>query len=251
MSPWLELGLDSFSNFVLRYGFLAGVAFVGVAYLRKMRSPPVQERPRARQIFREIALSSMSAAIFSAVATGLLWCWAHGYTQLYANVTSRGVPWLILSVLLMVLTHDAYFYWTHRWMHRFRVLWVSHRIHHRSVRPTPWAAFSFDPGEALIQAGILPLIVFTIPAHPAAIFVLTTIMTTTSVWIHCGYELYPAWLRNGRIGRFLMTATAHGAHHGGAAANFGLYFTFWNLALGTAQRQVPDVPCADVRAGDG
>lgn len=30
------------------------------------------------------------------------------------------------------------------------------------------AAYAFSPAEALVQAGIGPLIVFTIPVHPAA-----------------------------------------------------------------------------------
>jgi hypothetical protein len=68
----------------------------------------------------------------------------------------------------MVLMHDAYFYWTHRLMHHPRLFRIFHRAHHLSASPTPWAAYSFSVPEAFVQAGIGPLIVFTIPTHPLA-----------------------------------------------------------------------------------
>jgi lathosterol oxidase len=58
---------------------------------------------------------------------------------------------LFLSFFLVHQTHDAYFYWTHRWMHEWNGLKniicgiISSRV------PTPLAAYSFHPVEAIVQ----------------------------------------------------------------------------------------------------
>jgi lathosterol oxidase len=68
----------------------------------------------------------------------------------------------IVSLALMLLLHDAWFYWTHRLMHHPKIFRHVHLVHHRSINPSPWAAYSFHPIEAVIEAGIYLLIVFTI-----------------------------------------------------------------------------------------
>jgi sterol desaturase/sphingolipid hydroxylase (fatty acid hydroxylase superfamily) len=133
----------------------------------------------------------------------------------------------------MVLMHDTYFYWTHRLMHipwLFR--WI-HATHHRSTNPTPWAAFSFHPGEAIIEAGIIVLIVITIPCHPWAIGVFLLYMTTITVMGHLGYEIFPSRFRKSSIGQLQNTATNHDVHHRHSRYNYGLYFTFWDRLMGT------------------
>jgi sterol desaturase/sphingolipid hydroxylase (fatty acid hydroxylase superfamily) len=69
----------------------------------------------------------------------------------------------VLSVGVMVLMHDAYFCWTYRLMHSHpRLFRLSHRTHHLWAGAAPWAACTFGVPEAFVQAGIGPLIVFTV-----------------------------------------------------------------------------------------
>ena len=92
----------------------------------------------------------------------------NGWTRMYFRFEEYGWGYFALSVLLIIVIHDAYFYWTHRFMHWRRVYRIFHHTHHLSTSPTPWAAYAFSPWEAFVQAGIAPVVLFTIPVHQAA-----------------------------------------------------------------------------------
>ncbi len=133
----------------------------------------------------------------------------------------------------MVLLHDAYFYWTHRLMHLPKIFKWVHQLHHHSDNPTPWAAFSFHPLEAVISIGIIPLIVLSIPCHPFALYLFLTYMTFISVIGHLGYEIFPQSFMNSKIGKWQNTSTNHNIHHQLSRTNFGLYFSWWDRIMGT------------------
>jgi sterol desaturase/sphingolipid hydroxylase (fatty acid hydroxylase superfamily) len=87
--------------------------------------------------------------------------------------------------------HDAYFYWALRLMHHPKIFKHVHLVHHRSTNPSPWAAYSFHPIEAVLEAGIFPLIVFTIPMHSLALVTVLIYMITRNVLGHLGMEILP------------------------------------------------------------
>src|SRR3954462_7357189 len=98
------------------------------------------------------------------------------------------------SILAYLLLHDAYFYWTHRWMHRPRPFRLAHAVHHASRPPTAWAAMSFHPLEALTGAIVIPILVFAIPIHFGALLAVLGVMTFMGVANHLGWEIFPARL---------------------------------------------------------
>jgi Delta7-sterol 5-desaturase len=153
-----------------------------------------------------------------------------------------------VSVLLYLLAHDAWFYWTHRWMHRPRLFRAAHAVHHASRPPTAWAAMAFHPIEALTGAIVIPALVFLVPIHYGALLVVLTIMTVMGVTNHMGWEMFPRWLVEGPAGRWLITASHHERHHREYGCNYGLYFRFWDKACGT-DRGLGDF--ADRRSGRG
>ena len=106
-------------------------------------------------------------------------------------------------------------------------------MHHKSVNPSPWAAYAFHPAEAVLEAGIFPLILFLIPAHPVALFSFVTLMLWFNVYGHLGYELFPAKLYRHPLGRWLNSSVYHNLHHERFTGNYGLYFTFWDRWMGT------------------
>ncbi len=89
------------------------------------------------QMRREIAWSLASAAIYGIPAGIVAWGWQNrGWTQIYADVHAMPLWYLPVSVLLYLLAHDTWFYWTHRWMHRPTPFRVAHAVHHASRPPT-------------------------------------------------------------------------------------------------------------------
>jgi Delta7-sterol 5-desaturase len=187
-----------------------------------------------RQIRREIGWSLASAAVYGVPAGVVAWGWANrGWTRIYTQVDAFPLWYLPLSVLLYLLAHDAWFYWTHRWMHRPRPFRAVHAVHHRSRPPTAWAAMSFSPVEALTGALVIPLLVFAIPIHVAALGLVLAVMTVMGVTNHMGWEVFPRFMWRGGLGNWLITASHHQRHHERYACNFGLYFRFWDRLCGT------------------
>ena len=186
------------------------------------------------QIRREIAWSLASAAIYGVPAGVVAWGWkAHGWTRIYDDLQAWPLWYLPVSVLLYLLAHDTWFYWTHRWMHRPRVFRLAHAVHHASRPPTAWAAMAFHPVEAVTGAVIIPLLVFVIPIHVAALGLVLTIMTIMGVTNHMGWELFPRFVWGGPLGPWLITASHHQRHHERYGCNYGLYFRFWDRLCGT------------------
>jgi Delta7-sterol 5-desaturase len=221
---------------------LAMTLIVGVRYLvasgafawaTHVRHPGLYDR-MTPQIRREIGWSLLSAAIYGIPAGIVAWGWdTQGWTLIYRDVSDAPVLYLPLSVLLYLFAHDSWFYWTHRLMHRPWWFRTAHAVHHASRPPTAWAAMSFHPWEAVTGAVIIPLLVFVVPIHVAALAVVLTVMTVMGVTNHMGWEMFPRWVVNGALGRWLITATHHQRHHDEYRGNYGLYFRFWDKACRT------------------
>ncbi len=224
------------------FSALATSAIVAVRYLATSGGFALAtrfKRPRLyagldRQIAREIGWSIASAAIYGVPAGVIAWGWqAHGWTRVYRDLDAWPLWWWPASILTYLVLHDTWFYWTHRWMHEPRWFKLMHAVHHASRPPTAWAAMSFHPLEALSGAVVIPLLVFVVPIHIAALGVVLAIMTVMGVTNHMGWELFPRALVEGRAGRWLITATHHQHHHARYRCNYGLYFRWWDRWCGT------------------
>jgi Delta7-sterol 5-desaturase len=188
----------------------------------------------SQQIRREIGWSLASAAIYGIPAGIVAWGWQnHGWTLVYTEWNAYPLWYLPVSILLYLLAHDAWFYWTHRWMHRPVPFRIAHAVHHASRPPTAWAAMSFHPWEALTGAVVIPALVFAMPIHIGALGVVLTIMTVMGVTNHMGWEAFPQRVVNGPLGKWLITASHHQRHHAQYRCNYGLYFRHWDVLCGT------------------
>jgi Delta7-sterol 5-desaturase len=221
---------------------LAMIAIVAVRYLltsggfawaTHARRPGLYAG-QGRQIRREIGWSLAAAAVYGAPAGLVGWAWAaKGWTRIYADPAVFPLWWLPLSVLVYLLLHDTWFYWTHRAMHRPVLFRSMHAVHHASRPPTAWAAMSFHPWEAVTGAVLIPALTLFIPIHVAMLGVVLLVMTVMGVTNHMGWELFPRALVEGRAGRLLITASHHARHHSRYRCNYGLYFRVWDRLCGT------------------
>ena len=222
---------------IVAMSLIVGVRYLavsgGFAWLTRRRFPTLYDGMEP-QIRKEIGWSLASALIYGAPAGLLAWGWeTHGWTRVYTDADQYPLWWLPASVLVYLLLHDAWFYWTHRWMHRPRLFRLAHAVHHASRPPTAWAAMSFHPIEALSGAVVIPALVLLVPIHVGALFVVLAVMTVMGVTNHMGWELFPRWLVEGKAGRWLITASHHQHHHQQYGCNYGLYFRLWDRLCGT------------------
>lgn len=222
---------------LLWYTLFAGSLWLAFYVLLKTlfrRRKIVPGAPAWPQIAREIANSVRSMAIFGLTGGLVVFLALSGFRpRVYRSIDEYGWAWYAASIVIAVFVHDAYFYWTHRLLHHPRLFRRFHRTHHLSHNPTPWAAYSFSAGEAVVQAGIGPLLVYTMPMHYSAFVAFMTLQITFNVFGHCGYEILPRWFLRSPLGRFMNTVTHHAMHHEKVHANYGLYFNIWDRLMGT------------------
>jgi len=220
--------------FGFRYLAFAGLAFAAWYGRAVVPAGKLQGgMPGLPQLAREIAWSVAAVLIFGLVNAVIAGYGVTPHTQLYFDVAQRGWGWFWLSIPLMILVHDAYFYWTHRLMHTRLLFRAFHAVHHLSRSPTPFTAYSFHPLESLVQALGVVLIIFVMPSHPLALIVFQTVSTAINVYGHLGYEIYPRGFSRHWLGRWINTSVAHNLHHATARHNYGFYFLFWDRLMGT------------------
>jgi len=236
LPDWWLIILIVFGFALGRYFLLAGFAWLFCYYpgLKFLKCFKIQARlPKSGQVRHELIYSLSTICIFSAVGLIIYFLFINGHTTLYTNVNQLGWPYLFLSLALMVIVHDGYFYWTHRLLHTRWFLKKVHAVHHRSTNPTPWAAYSFHPLEALIQSLIVFPFVTIFPVHVFVFLFFTFLVLLMNVMGHLGFEFIPKKIRNSRVGARFTSSTHHNQHHQRGNRNFGYYFTFWDRMMRT------------------
>lgn len=220
----------------LRYAIGAGGVYLIVNLLLAVRLSARKIRasePPGGQIRREVLASLRTVLVFALNGTLIVLGAEAGIVPIYIEIGAYGWTYLAFSTVVLIVAHDAWFYWSHRLLHYPPLFRRFHRLHHRSHNPTPFTSYSFDLGEAVVSAIYLPSILLLLPAHPVAILIFVTHMMLRNAIGHSGYELFPA-NRHGRpLFDWMTTVTHHDLHHAHAGYNLGLYFTWWDRWMGT------------------
>jgi lathosterol oxidase len=194
----------------------------------------IQARSASRSdVSREILTSLRTGILFSLTGVGIVLGAVLGVFTIYPDFETAGFGYLALSVAGIIVAHDAYFYWTHRLMHHPRLYHYFHRTHHRSVTPTPFAAYAFDIPEALLMSLFTPLWLLMVPMHGLGLFLFMAFMIVRNVMGHAGVELMPRALADSPWFGWINATTHHDLHHSSFHYNYGLYFTWWDRMMGT------------------
>jgi len=224
-----------FAGEALRYWIFAGTTFllVWVIFRRRLLHRLIQKKfPENERLLKEFLYSMSSVAIFSLIGVGVYFGIKQGYGQMYKHINDYGVPYFLLSIVLCILIHDTYFYWTHRLMHHPRIFKYVHLVHHKSTNPSPWAAYSFHPFEAIIQGLIGPLLILLLPLHVYALLAFAMYQISYNVMGHLSFELFPG----GFTKSFMFwhnTTTHHNMHHKFFNCHYSIYFNWWDRLMGT------------------
>ncbi|MCG6194057.1 sterol desaturase family protein [Leptospira sp. FAT2] len=225
---------------LVRYLLFAGTAFLIVwIFLGKRLSHKLIQgkTPERERILHEVKYSLLTFFVFALSGVYTAWAQVNGYNLIYDKVSDYGTVYLIFSIFALIVLHDTYFYWTHRLMHNKLLFKHVHLVHHKSTNPSPWAAFSFHPLEAVIESGIIPLAAMILPLHQGAMIVFFIYMTSLNVLGHLSFELFPSWFLRSKFTNWHNTTTHHNMHHKYFNCNYSLYFNFWDKIMGTNHEQ--------------
>lgn len=206
---------------------------------KKFQDKKIQQAAvNSLQLNREIKYTLISLSIFGAMGYCVYLVYEAGVSQIYFEAQRYSYIYFSVSIVLMIVLHDTYFYWTHRVLHVGWWYENIHIVHHLSSNPSPFTALVFHPLEAFIQAAFIPLAVIVIPIHPIALTVFVFYMTIKNVLGHCGYDLTGNILKRSKYNRWRNSAVNHNMHHLYARDNYGLYFTFWDRFMKTFRRDM-------------
>jgi sterol desaturase/sphingolipid hydroxylase (fatty acid hydroxylase superfamily) len=232
----IVLAQRAFTVSVVRYVAIIVPVFL-VTYVifgRALRSRRIQGRDVVpAHMAREFGLSIASCAVFAVVdiVVTVLSLWGVMHLRVFAPPPA--LPAFVGETLLLLVFHDAYFYWAHRFMHWGPMFRLTHAMHHRSVAPTPFATYGFHPLEAFIQYGFVPVVALVMPVSLLPLFAVGIVMTVMNAVGHLGIEIFPRTLMRHRLGRYILTPTHHDLHHSTVQYNFGFYTNVWDRLMGT------------------
>jgi Delta7-sterol 5-desaturase len=219
-----------------RYLIAASLTFAIVWMLQRSRikDRKIQTRTATKkEMRREFLQSVQSALVYTFGAAFLIWGREEGYFyDIFGAGFGLKIDLLILAAI--IIGHDAYFYWVHRIMHHPKLFKHFHRAHHRSITPTPWAAYSFAIPEAFVMFMFVPIWQFFVPTPGWVMFVWLNFQIIRNAMGHAGFEFMPRWWLSTPLTRWINTTVHHDLHHNGSFNhNYGLYFTFWDKVMRT------------------
>jgi sterol desaturase/sphingolipid hydroxylase (fatty acid hydroxylase superfamily) len=205
----------------------------------------------------QLALAHLSIGGFVISLLGILefsrWIPAAAAALFGSTVVSGppGFAALAAYSLALVLAFDFARFLAHYLMHRSRVLWEFHKVHHAAEVLTPITAFRAHPVEIVLDLA-LRTVLAAIVTGVFGIFYAQglTEITVVNVSVITFLYLLTNHFRHShipfgygpRLSRWLISPSMHQLHHSADARhfdkNFGFIFTLWDRLAGT--HLVPD-----------
>jgi ring-1,2-phenylacetyl-CoA epoxidase subunit PaaE len=227
MLDFIKSYLTSFVMSIVVMGIIYSIIWIFFGERLKNRKIQLSKRAGSIQIKDEIiaaAYSLLGSTIFQVLVFSLR---DKGLTKLYVGIEPYGLPYLVFTVVFILLVSDAWFYWLHRSMHHPSVYKYVHALHHRSLDVNPFTSNSFHVLEALgLTLWVLPLVLI-MPVSATAFGIVQALGTLNNLKSHLGYEFFPNFFNKAPF-NVLVTATNHSLHHTQYNGNYGLYFRFWD-----------------------
>ncbi len=220
---------------------MAALTIMSLAYLifwklfgKKLRNRKIQLSNRAGwpQIKDEVLttlISFLGSTVFMMLLLSLK---ADGILKFYIGTGNYFFGYEVVSVIIMLLISDTWFYWSHRIMHHPKIYKYVHALHHKSLDVNPYTSTSFHAIESIwLTAWILPL-ALVMPISMTALGIVQVLGTFNNLKSHLGYEFFPKFFSIAPF-NILVSATNHSLHHTQYNGNYGLFFRFWDIACGT------------------
>ena len=218
-----------------RYLIGAGSITLLVWALRRTgwASRTIQKRKASRaDLKRELIASFRTILVYTVLSVPMVWALRNGWLHMYQGKV--GALRFALYLAAILVAHDAWFYWTHRAMHTALLYRSFHRLHHLTITPTPWTAYSFAVPEAAVAFLFMPVWAALVPTPGPVLFTFLALMILRNAMGHAGLELHPRGWASHPLLKWISTTTHHDMHHGTSYNhNFGFYFTWWDKLMGT------------------
>lgn len=140
---------------------------------------------------------------------------------------------LLLNILGCMLLDDLLFYWVHRTLHHYPLLYKHiHKQHHKFGHTVGLAVEYAHPVEDILNVLTTMAGPLLFGNHMALVWLYPTLKLCQSIDAHSGYDL-PFPLSIWSAVDVMDCAPAHSFHHSRNTGMYGGYFVFWDWLMGT------------------
>jgi len=167
---------------------------------------------------------------------------------LYAPLSSVAVrPFsplpLALQAVIYVVLNDFIYYWIHRAVHHFPLLWAFHAVHHSQEKLTFATGMRFHPVELVARDVALFVPLVLLGFHPLSWLPLALLIMAQNELQHARLP----WTF-GPLYKVFVSPHFHGFHHGADPRyhhrNYGQTLAVWDHLFGTAVPRTEPAPRA-------
>jgi sterol desaturase/sphingolipid hydroxylase (fatty acid hydroxylase superfamily) len=218
-----------------RSGYLGWIVVLVILTAFELLNPRGEQALRSR--VNGVAYWTVFIPLSALLLTALTWLWAAlGIRPLLSLPAFQAFYWIgplaaVGAVLVAAVANDFFFYWAHRFQHRF--LWRYHAVHH-SIREMNAVNSYHHASEAIVS-----LLLYTIPTSlivsdmgPGLPFV------SLFIWLHIVWIHSPTRANFGPLRALFVDNRFHRLHHSLEERhfdkNFGAFTTLWDRLFGTA-----------------
>ncbi|TDF41289.1 fatty acid hydroxylase family protein [Alteromonadaceae bacterium M269] len=161
------------------------------------------------QIKQEVSFGIIACIVF---AVGSL-----ATREVFHKIWPESISDFFVQTLCFVIFYETYSYFVHLLLHQ-KFFSKYHRIHHLSVRVTPWSAYSVHPLEASFIGFSAPLFMLFVPMSLGLALVLHVFGMMFTIMLHSSYR----HRSNSRLIKWMNEYPRyHSKHHIYGTVNYG------------------------------
>lgn len=170
------------------------------------------------------------------------WCRDSGFGLVYWF--NSGV---LMSVVIGVLALDFSSWLVHWVMHKNKLLWRFHLIHHSDTNVDVTTGLRHHPGDSLLRGIFFLILIFISGAPMYSVMIYQTLVVLSTAFTHANISL-PKGVDKA-LSFILVSPNMHKVHHHWKQpytdSNYGAVFSIWDRVLGTFMK----LDTKDIRYG--
>jgi sterol desaturase/sphingolipid hydroxylase (fatty acid hydroxylase superfamily) len=164
------------------------------------------------------------------------WCLHQSFGLIYwlkANV--------LLTVIIGMLALDFSSWLVHIVMHKSKLLWRFHLVHHTDNNVDVTTGLRHHPGDSILRGIFFMLLIFISGAPMYSVMIYQTLLVLSTAFTHANIGL-PKWMDKS-LSYILVSPNMHKVHHHWKLpftdCNYGAVFSIWDRLLGTFKKLDP------------